>query len=52
MNQTLDGSVNQLAFMPSPKLFRLFIEEAQGQTGSVHGRRMCEAMALLGRRPS
>jgi dihydrofolate reductase len=44
MNQSLDGFVDHLAFAPSPTLFRHFIEEAQGQAGSVYGRRMYEVM--------
>ena len=40
MNQSLDGYVDHVAFAPSPTLFRHFIEEAQGQAGSVYGRRM------------
>jgi hypothetical protein len=38
MNQSLDGYVDHMAFAPSPALFRHFIEEAQGQAGSVYGR--------------
>jgi dihydrofolate reductase len=44
MNQSLDGYVDHTAFAPSPALFRHFIVEAQGQTGSVYGRRMYEIM--------
>src|SRR4030088_2504860 len=44
MNQSLDGYVDHLAFAPSPPLFRHFIEEAQGQAGSVYGRQMYEVM--------
>ena len=44
MNQSLDGYVDHMAFAPSPALFRHFIEEAQGQAGSVYGRRMYEIM--------
>jgi dihydrofolate reductase len=33
-----------MAFAPSPTLFRHFIEEAQGQAGSVYGRQMYEVM--------
>jgi len=40
MNQSLDGYVDHMAFGPSPKLFRHFIEEAEGQAGSIYGRRM------------
>ena len=42
MNQSLDGHVDHLAFAPSPTFFRHFIEEAQGQAGSVCGRHMYE----------
>ena len=44
MNQSLDGYVDHTAFAPGPALFRHFIEEAQGQTGSVYGRLMYEVM--------
>ena len=44
MNQSLDGYVDHTAFGPSPTLFRHFIEEAQGQAGSVYGRHMYEVM--------
>jgi dihydrofolate reductase len=44
MNQSLDGYVDLGAFAPSPTLFRHFIEEAQGQAGSVYGRKMYEIM--------
>lgn len=44
MNQSLDGYVDHMAFAPSPKLFRHFIEEAQGQVGSIYGSRMYEVM--------
>src|SRR3954462_14379478 len=44
MNQSLDGYVDHTAFAPSPTLFHHFIEEAQGQAGSVYGRRMYEVM--------
>jgi dihydrofolate reductase len=44
MNQSLDGYVDHMAFAPSPALFRHFIAEAQGQAGSVYGRRMYEIM--------
>jgi len=40
MNQSLDGYVDHTEFGPSPTLFRHFIEEAEGQTGSVYGRVM------------
>jgi dihydrofolate reductase len=44
MNQSLDGYVDHTAFAPSPALFRHFIEEAQGQAGSVYGRQMYDVM--------
>jgi dihydrofolate reductase len=44
MNQSLDGYVDHMAFAPGPILFRHFIEEAQGQAGSVYGRVMYEIM--------
>src|SRR5436190_10703872 len=44
MNQSLDGYVDHTGFAPSHTLFRHFIEEAQGQAGSVYGRRMYEIM--------
>jgi dihydrofolate reductase len=44
MNQSLDGYVDHMAFAPGPALFRHFIEEAEGQSGSVYGRRMYEIM--------
>lgn len=44
MNQSLDGYVDHTAFAPSPALFRHFIEEARGQTGSIYGRNMYEIM--------
>jgi len=44
MNQSLDGYVDHMAFSPGPTLFRHFIEEAEGQAGSVYGREMYEIM--------
>ena len=44
MNQSLDGYVDHTAFAPGRTLFRHFIEEAQGQAGSVYGSRMYEVM--------
>lgn len=44
MNQPLDGYVDHTALAPSPTLFRHCIEEAQGQAGSVYGRKMYEVM--------
>ena len=44
MNQSLDGYVDHMAFAPNSTLFRHFIEEAEGQAGSVYGRQMYEIM--------
>jgi dihydrofolate reductase len=45
MNQSLDGYVDHLALpAPSKTLFRHFVEEAQGQAGSIYGRTMYELM--------
>jgi dihydrofolate reductase len=44
MNQTLDGYIDHTAFAPGPTLFRHFIEQAQGLSGSVYGRVMYEVM--------
>jgi dihydrofolate reductase len=44
MNQSLDGYVDFTEMAPSPTLFRHFIEEAQGQAGSLYGRKMYEVM--------
>ncbi|MGZ8288994.1 MAG: dihydrofolate reductase family protein [Telluria sp.] len=44
MNQSLDGYVDHTAFAPGAVLFRHFIKEAQGQAGSVYGRKMYEIM--------
>jgi dihydrofolate reductase len=44
MNVSLDGYVDHDAFAPGPLLFRHFIEQAHGLTGSVYGRRVYELM--------
>jgi dihydrofolate reductase len=46
MNQSLDGYVDHEAFGPGPgpELFRHFIEQVRGLTGSVYGRRIYEVM--------
>jgi len=44
MNQSLDGYVDHEAFAPDPALFRQWIEQVRGVTGSVYGRRMYEVM--------
>jgi dihydrofolate reductase len=44
MNQSLDGYVDHMAFAPGPILFRHFIDQVGGLTGSVYGRRLYEIM--------
>ncbi|HEY0115849.1 MAG TPA: dihydrofolate reductase family protein [Allosphingosinicella sp.] len=44
MNQSLDGYVDHMRFAPDPTLFRHFIEEAEGQAGSIYGRKIYEIM--------
>jgi dihydrofolate reductase len=44
LNQSLDGYVDYQEFAPGPALFRHFIEQVRGLTGSVYGRRMYEVM--------
>jgi dihydrofolate reductase len=44
MNQSLDGYIDHTAFGPSRTLFRHFIEQAEGQAGSIYGRRTYEVM--------
>ena len=44
MNQSLDGYVDHTAFAPSPAVFRYFIEQVRGLTGSLYGRRLYEVM--------
>jgi len=46
MNQSLDGYVDHQEFAPGPVLFRHFIEQVGGLTGSVYGRRMYEVMRV------
>ena len=44
MNQSLDGYVDHMKFAPGPGLFRHFIREAEGQVGSIYGRRIYDIM--------
>jgi dihydrofolate reductase len=44
MNVSLDGYVDHQKFAPDPPLFRHFIEQTRGLTGSVYGRRLYEIM--------
>lgn len=40
MNQSLDGYVDHDRFAPDPVLFRHFVQEAEGQIGSLYGRKI------------
>jgi len=44
MNQSLDGYVDHQQMRTGPTLFRHWIEQVRGVTGSVYGRRMYEFM--------
>lgn len=44
MNVSLDGYVDHDRFEPGPELFRHWIEQVGGLTGSVYGRRVYELM--------
>lgn len=44
MNLSLDGYVNHEEFAPGPALFRHWIEQVRGLSGSVYGRGMYEVM--------
>lgn len=44
MNQSLDGYVDHMKMVPSPRLFRHWIERVRNVTASVYGRRMYEVM--------
>jgi dihydrofolate reductase len=44
LNQSLDGYVDHTKFLPSPLLFRHFVEQVLGLTGIVYGRGMYEVM--------
>jgi len=44
MNVSLDGYVDYQAFAPGEELFRHWIEQTRGLTGSVYGRRLYEIM--------
>ena len=45
MNQSLDGYVDHVSLPPpNPTLFRQFIKDTEGQTGSIYGRHMYELM--------
>ncbi len=45
MNQSLDGYVDHDRFRPDEVLFRHFIDEVGGLTGSLYGRRFYELMS-------
>ena len=44
MNVSLDGYVDHDRFEPDPALFRHWIEQVRGATGSLYGRRLYEIM--------
>lgn len=44
MNLSLDGYVDHQGFAPGRELFRHWIEQVRGLTGSVYGRRLYEIM--------
>jgi dihydrofolate reductase len=44
MNQSLDGYVDHIAFAPDTTLFRHFIEQVRGLSGSLYGRGLYEVM--------
>ena len=44
MNQSLDGYVDHMEFAPDATLFRHFVAEAQGQAGSLYGRKVYDLM--------
>ena len=44
MNLSLDGYVDHEAFAPDPVLFRQWIEQVAGTSGSLYGRRLYEIM--------
>src|ERR1700743_626677 len=46
LNQSLDGYVDHGAFSPGPALFRYFVEQVGGLSGSLYGRRMYEVMRV------
>jgi len=45
MNQSLDGYVDHMRFGPDQTLFRHFIEQTEGLTGSLYGRKLYEIMS-------
>lgn len=44
LNVSLDGYVDHMKFAPDAALFRHFIEDVKGLTGSIYGRNMYEIM--------
>jgi dihydrofolate reductase len=44
MNLSLDGYIDHQEFAPDPALFRHWIEQVRGVTGSLYGRRLYEVM--------
>jgi len=47
MNVSLDGYVDHDQFAPGPTLFRHWIEQVRGLTGSLYGRKLYEIMAYF-----
>lgn len=45
MNQSLDGYVDHMKFGPDQTLFRHFIDQTEGLTGSLYGRKLYEIMS-------
>jgi dihydrofolate reductase len=44
LNQSLDGYVEHTNFVPSPTLFRHFVDQVRSLAGIVYGRRLYEVM--------
>jgi dihydrofolate reductase len=44
LNLSLDGYVDHQEYAPGPALFRHFIDQVRGLTGSLYGRRLYEVM--------
>ena len=44
LNQSLDGYVDHMGFVPDATLFRHFIDDVRSLAGSIYGRRMYEVM--------
>lgn len=44
LNQSLDGYIDHLELIPTPELFRHFVEHTRNLEGFVYGRRMYDVM--------